>query len=79
MEHGVTQNEVDDILAEPMNPTVESDSSGRPVTFGWARTGRHLAVVWELASDDPLTIKPVTAYEVPPPSQHSRSRKKRKR
>jgi hypothetical protein len=81
VEHGVSQDEVDDVVCNPTNPTTESDSSGRPITFGWTQTGRHLAVVWELVSDDPYTIKPVTAYEAPAPAgdPDSGARKRRKR
>jgi hypothetical protein len=77
VEHDVSQDEVDDVVSETTNPTAESDSSGRPITFGWTRLDRYIAVVWELVLDDPYTIKPVTAYEAPPPSE--RGRKKRKR
>jgi hypothetical protein len=66
-EHGLSKEEVDDVLMNPNNPTDESDSSGNPVTFGWTSTGRHIIVVWEHVHDDPLTIYPITAYEVPPP------------
>jgi hypothetical protein len=66
-EHGLTKEEVDDVLMNPNNPTDESHSSGNPVTFGWTTTGRHIIVVWEHVHDDPLTIFPITAYEVPPP------------
>ena len=79
VEHGVTQDEVDDVLSDPNNPTTESDSSGRPITFGRTRTGRYVAVVWEHISDDPYTVKPVTAYETPPPGADARRRGKRKR
>ena len=80
VEHNVTQDEVDDVVGDPRNPTADSDSSGRPITFGWTRTGRYLAVVWELVSDDPYTIKPVTAYDVAPPAGGTRpGRKKKKR
>src|SRR5438067_8075329 len=47
VEHGVTQDEVDDVVSDPTNATADSDSSGRPITFGWTRTGRRLAVIWE--------------------------------
>jgi hypothetical protein len=75
VEHDISQDEVDDVVSETSNPTTESESSGRPITFGWTRLGRYIAVVWEQVLDDPYTIKPVTAYEAPPP----RERKKRKR
>jgi hypothetical protein len=78
VDHGVSPDDVDDIVSDPNNPTVDSDSSGRPVTFGWTRTGRHLAVVWEFVSDDPYTIMPVTAYDAPPPSGRAGHKKRRK-
>lgn len=34
VEHDVSQDEVDDVMSDPTNPTAESDSSGRPITFG---------------------------------------------
>jgi hypothetical protein len=46
---------------------IANNSSGNPVTFGWTSTGRHIIVVWDRVFDDPLTIYPITAYEVPPP------------
>jgi hypothetical protein len=67
VEHDVGQDEVDDVMGDPTNPTAESDSSGRPITFGWTRRGRYIAVIFEHVLDDPYTIRPVTAYEVPPP------------
>ncbi len=45
MEHGVTPDDVENVKSNSTNPTAESDSSGRPITFGWTQTGRHLAVV----------------------------------
>jgi hypothetical protein len=29
-------------------------------------TGRHIIVIWENVLDDPKTVYPVTAYDVPP-------------
>ena len=73
IEHDISQDEVWDVVGNPSNPTVPSDSTGRPSTFGETQTGRYLLVVWEHVDDDPRTIKPVTAYDVPRP----RSRKRR--
>ena len=40
-----------------------SHSSGRPITFGETRTGRYIAVVFDIIDEDPLSVYPVTAYE----------------
>jgi hypothetical protein len=66
-EHDLTKEEVESVLVNPANSVDESHSSGYPVTFGWTNTGRHIIVVWEEVQDDPRTIYPITAYEVPPP------------
>lgn len=63
-EHGVTMEEVEEVLLNENNPVVESRSSGRPITIGETSTGKRIAVVWEEALDNPLIIRPVTAYEV---------------
>lgn len=53
-----------------------SRTSGLPTVFGWTTTGRHLAVVYELVDDDPLTLRPVTAYDVPAPVAKKKRRKR---
>jgi hypothetical protein len=67
-EHGLTPDEVDEVLLDERLPTVVSRSSGRPGRFGWTSTGKHIVVVWDAVSDDPEIIYPTTAYEVPPPA-----------
>jgi uncharacterized DUF497 family protein len=61
-EHGVTKEEVEEVLENATDADV-SRSSGRPVVFGDTTTGRHLLVVYE--EIDEHTVYPVTAYEVP--------------
>ncbi len=61
-EHGVSQDEVEEVIANPTDSDV-SHSSGRPVLFGDTSTGKHLMVVYEEIDSD--TMYPVTAYEVP--------------
>jgi hypothetical protein len=78
VEHGITQEEVWDVVSNLDNPDVPSDSSGRPATFGWTQTGRHIIVIWEHVDDDPRTIYPVTAYEVPPPATKKKKRGSKK-
>jgi hypothetical protein len=62
--NGITVEEVEEVLLNENNPVGESRSSGRPITFGKTVTGRRIAVVWEQALDNPLVIRPVTAYEI---------------
>lgn len=68
-EHDVTPEEVEEVLNDRESRTVYSASSGRPITFGWTSAGRHLAVVWEVADEEPLTAYPVTAYPTPEPGE----------
>lgn len=70
--HGVTVEEVEEVLRNMANETVASDSSGYPATFGWTETGKHIIVVWEHVEDNPLTVYPITAYEVPPRRRRKR-------
>jgi hypothetical protein len=63
-QNGITMDEVEEVLLNEKNPVGESRSSGRPITFGDTSTGRHPAIVWEQALDNPLVIRPVTAFEI---------------
>jgi hypothetical protein len=60
-EHGVTQDEVVEVLRAPLGQE-SSRSSGRPIAFGLTSTGKLLAVIYELVEQD--VYYPVTAYEV---------------
>ena len=66
-EHGLTPDEVDEVLLDDAIPTAVSHATGRPCKFGWTSTGRHIIVVWDEVNEDPRMVYPVTAYEVPPP------------
>jgi uncharacterized DUF497 family protein len=63
-EHGISMEEVEEVLLNEINPVGESRSSGRPITIGETSTGRRIAVVWEGSLDNPLVIRPITAYEI---------------
>ena len=63
--HGITVEEVEEVLLDRDSEDTASRSSGRPITFGYTSSGRYLAVVWEHVDDDPLTMYPVTAYDAP--------------
>ena len=65
--HDVTIEEVEEVLRNPYNDRTYSRSSGFPMVFGWTSTGKYITVVYEEVLDDPLIVRPVTAYPVPPP------------
>lgn len=68
-EHGLTPDEVESVLLDPDTSHDVSGSSGRPVVFGTTSTGRHIVVVYEVLNpDDPLILRPITAYDVPEPA-----------
>jgi hypothetical protein len=74
--HGVTRQEVEEVVAGTYETATVSRSSGQPETFGWTASGKYLTVVFEHVSGDPLTVYPITAYEVPPPSSPKRRKKR---
>ena len=67
-EHGLTPDEVDEVLGDDTIPTAFSGTTGRPCKFGYTSTGKYIIVIWDEMCDDPRMIYPVTAYEVPEPS-----------
>lgn len=66
-EHGISVDEYEEVVLNPHNPVVESRTSDNFITFGYTSSGVHIAAVWELVSDDPKAIRPVTAFEAPIP------------
>ncbi len=65
--NGVTVEEFVEVFAANYGSAAISRASGRPITFGWTSSGKHLAIVWdEIQAQDPLIIRPVTAFESPP-------------
>ena len=78
-EHGISKDEVREVLETPNNSSARSRSSGEDVTFGYSASGRYLIVVWSHVDDDPLTVYPITAYEVPEPMARTSKRIGRKR
>ncbi len=65
--HGITAEEVAEVLEGNHSLSTISRTSGLPITFGWTSLGRYIAVVYDHVSDDPLSFYPITAYEAPPP------------
>lgn len=69
-EHGLTPEEVETVLVDEHTTFDVSDSSGRPIAFGTTDTGRFIVVVFEILNPaDPLIIRPITAYDVPEPTE----------
>lgn len=64
LQHGIT---MDEVLLDPDSNTTLSRSSERLITFGYTSGNRYIAVVWEHIMDDPLMMRPITAYDVPEP------------
>ena len=71
-QHGIAPEEVEEVLFGSDSETVTSKSSGERLTFGYTSTGRYLGVVWEHVMDDPLTMRPITAFEAPQPRKKRR-------
>jgi hypothetical protein len=62
---GIGQEEVADVIATHRGPLGSSRSSGNPIIFGTASTGRRLAVVFVIVPDpDDVLIYPIAAYPV---------------
>jgi hypothetical protein len=69
-EHGLSPAEVESALYDENTTFDLSDSSGQPIAFGHTDTGRFIAVVFEVLNlTDPFIIRPITAYEVPEPTE----------
>jgi uncharacterized DUF497 family protein len=64
--HGLTPDEVDDVLRDPDSTFDRSHSTGRPVAFGYTRAGRYILVAFDEV--DANTVYPITAYQVPEPT-----------
>lgn len=63
-QHGVSREDFEDVVRDPGQQGT-SRSSKRPVAWGYTADGRYIIAVYELL--DPVTVLPVTAYEVDQP------------
>jgi uncharacterized DUF497 family protein len=64
-DHGLTPDDVEDVLRDPRSTFDWSRQSGLRVAFGYTSGGRYILVAFD--EIDEGTIYPVTAYEVPEP------------
>ena len=74
LEHDVSVQEAEEVLLSRESRTERSRLHDSWSTFGWTSTGRHLLVAWQHVQDDPLTMYPITAYDVPPPRRRKHER-----
>lgn len=63
-EHGLEKNDVAQVFDDPVGFDT-SNSSGRPMVFGYTIDNRYIAVIFDQIDED--TVYPVTAFEVPEP------------
>jgi len=64
-EHGIEKDDIALVFAGPISSST-SDSSRRPMVFGYTIDNRYIVVIYEQIDED--TVYPVTAFEVPEPS-----------
>ncbi|MCH8045479.1 MAG: hypothetical protein IID44_17350 [Planctomycetes bacterium] len=64
-QHGIEKDDVAGVFDDPVGSDT-SESSGRPMIFGYTIDDRYIAVIYEEIDED--TVYPVTAFEVPEPS-----------
>ena len=74
--HGVSREEVEEVVSGNFDTTTVSRTSGQPEAFGWTSTGKYIVVVFDRVEVDPPVVYPVTAYEVPPPGRGKRRKKR---
>jgi hypothetical protein len=75
--HGITREEVEEVLQMHYPGQATSRSSGRPLVFGWTSTGKYIIITYDDVTEDPPAVYPVTAYEVTPPAEGKGKRRKR--
>jgi hypothetical protein len=63
-EHGISQDDFEHVVCHPVRKRL-SRSTGLPACWGYTADRRYIMAVYELT--DPITVLPVTAYEVPEP------------
>jgi len=61
-QHGVTQDEFEEVVADPASSVVPGRFPGRFEVRGETASGKRLVCVYDLLDD--TTIYPVTAFEV---------------
>ncbi len=64
-DHGLSVDEVEDVLYDPTSRLVQSRSSKRPALIGRTSTGRMIIVIYERHEEQGIVVvRPVSAYEI---------------
>jgi len=62
LDHGVTTEEVEDVLFNSANPAEFNPANGTMNTEGFTATGRLILVAWIWADQEAGIAQPITAY-----------------
>lgn len=63
--HGLTTEEVDEVLQDPHSSFDYSRTTGYPAAFGGTSTGRYIIVIFD--EIEASAVYPITAYDVERP------------
>lgn len=74
--HDVSEREVRDVLARPLEDRPGRTSSG--VALGQTTAGRYLRVIY-VADPEPDSVFVITAYDLGPKAKHALRRRRRKK
>jgi hypothetical protein len=74
--HNVDENEVEDILARPLED--RPGREGARVALGQTRAGRHLRVIY-VSDPEPASVFVITAYELGPKARKALRRRCRRK
>ena len=73
--HGVSEQEVRDLLASPLED--RPGREGARVALGQTRAGRYVRVIY-VPDPEPDSVFVVTAYELGPKAKHALGRRRRR-
>ncbi len=62
-EHGLSPEDFEDVVCDPVRIGVTSSGSDRDAAWGYTSDGRYVICIFEMIDD--VTVFPVTGYEVP--------------
>lgn len=74
--HGVSEQEVHDVLARPLEDRPGRD--GSRVALGQTAAGRYLRVIY-VADPEPDSVFVISAYDLGPKGKHALRRRRRKK